>query len=92
MKLNFSDYQGPTGLYVATGDEILPLDSPAGALAFLGAGLQAGTIDPDQSERIQARIDKGMRAARRDRLKPCPGSDIAFVMTGSPGQVRASAL
>jgi hypothetical protein len=72
MRLKFSDYKGPTGLYIATGDEILPLDGPAGALAFVGAGLQAGTIDPDQSERIQARIDKGMQAARPDRKKRVP--------------------
>jgi hypothetical protein len=57
MKLDFSDYDGPTGLFVATGREILPLDSAAGATAFVGAALQSGTVDPKQSARIQAAVD-----------------------------------
>jgi hypothetical protein len=31
----FSDYDGPTGLYIATGEEMLPLNTPE-ALAALG--------------------------------------------------------
>ncbi len=31
----FSDYDGPTGLYIATGEEMLPLNTPK-ALAALG--------------------------------------------------------
>jgi hypothetical protein len=31
----FSDYDGPTGLYVATGEQMLPLNTPE-ALAALG--------------------------------------------------------
>lgn len=61
MKLKFADYDGPTGLYVATGREILPLDEPAGAIAFLGAALQSGTIDPAQGESIQAAAGAAMR-------------------------------
>lgn len=57
MKLNFSDYDGPTGLFVATGKKFLPLDDAAGATAFVGAGMQAGTIDPKQSTKIQAAVD-----------------------------------
>ena len=49
MKANFSDYDGPTGLFVATGKELLSLLDPAGATAFVGAGMQSGTIDPQQS-------------------------------------------
>jgi len=31
----FSDYDGPTGLYIATGEKMLPLNTPE-ALAALG--------------------------------------------------------
>jgi hypothetical protein len=31
----FSDYDGPTGLYIATGEQMLPLNTPE-ALAALG--------------------------------------------------------
>jgi hypothetical protein len=35
MNDEFSDYDGPTGLYIATGEEMLPLSTPE-ALAALG--------------------------------------------------------
>jgi len=35
INTEFSDYDGPTGLYVATGDAMLPLITPE-ALAALG--------------------------------------------------------
>jgi hypothetical protein len=44
------------------GKEILPLDSAAGAAAFVGAGLQSGTIDPEQSAQIQAAVDAPVSA------------------------------
>jgi hypothetical protein len=56
MKLQFADYHGPTGLYVATGEALLPLAESAGATAFLGAGLQSGTIDPELCEQIQSAV------------------------------------
>jgi hypothetical protein len=57
MKINFSDYDGPTGLLVATGKEILALDSAAGATAFVGAEMQSGTIDRELAAEIQAAVD-----------------------------------
>ncbi|HUC07013.1 MAG TPA: hypothetical protein VMR96_02900 [Solirubrobacterales bacterium] len=60
MKIQFSDYDGPTGLFVATGKDILPLSAPAGATAFVGAGMQSGTIDPQQSDQLQAAIDSAV--------------------------------
>lgn len=53
MKISFSDYSGPTGLYVATGSGIVPLASKEGALAFAASGLQAGTISPAQGQAIE---------------------------------------
>lgn len=62
MKLHFSDYDGPTGLFVADGKKILPLDGVAGATAFVGAGMQSGTIDPEESAQIQAAVDTASHA------------------------------
>ncbi len=66
MKLRFSDYDGPTGLLIATGREMLPLDSIAGATAFIGAGMLAGTTDPDESAQIQAAIDAAVNSSGAD--------------------------
>jgi hypothetical protein len=63
MELHFSDYDGPTGLFVANGKEILPLDGAAGATAFVGAGMQSGTIDPEESAQIQAAVDTAMHSS-----------------------------
>jgi len=63
MKLNFSDYDGPIGLFVANGIEMLPLESAAGATTLVGAGMQAGTIDPEQASLIQAAVDAAVRSA-----------------------------
>jgi hypothetical protein len=68
MKLHFSDYDGPTGLFVANGKEILPLDSAAGATAFVGAGMQSGTIDPEESAQIQAAVDTAMHSNDADAV------------------------
>ena len=62
MKLHFSDYNGPTGLFVATGTKLLPLDDPAGATPFVGAAMQAGTINPKQSAQIQNAVDSASPA------------------------------
>jgi hypothetical protein len=63
MNLLFADYNGPTGLYVATGKDLLPLSEPAGATVFVGAGMQAGTIDPQHSAEIQGAVDSAIGSA-----------------------------
>lgn len=70
MKLHFSDYDGPTGLFVANGKEILPLDGAAGATAFVGAGMQSGTIDPEESAQIQAAVETAMHSSDAAALGP----------------------
>jgi hypothetical protein len=72
MKLHFSDYDGPTGLYVANGKEILPLDGVAGATAFVGAGMQSGTIDPEESAQIQAAVDTALHSSGADATRSAP--------------------
>jgi hypothetical protein len=64
LKLKFSDYDGPTGLYVATGKEILPMDSIAGKIALAGAGMQAGIGDPRVAEELQHEIDEAVEKAK----------------------------
>ena len=63
MKLHFSDYSGPTGLFVANGKKMLPLVDPAGATAFVGAAIQAGTIDPEQAAKVQNAVDSASQAS-----------------------------
>lgn len=66
MKLRFSDYDGPTGLLIGTGKELLPLDSVAGATAFIGAGMLAGTTDPEESGQLQAAVDAALNSGGAD--------------------------
>lgn len=46
MTIQFADFNAPNGLCVATGTEMLPLDSPAGALLFVASAIQSGIGDP----------------------------------------------
>lgn len=39
MEKEFSDYNGPTGLFVATGEQMLPLDQPEALQALGQAGM-----------------------------------------------------
>ncbi|GEM_PF-2271834 len=64
LKLKFSDYDGPTGLFVATGKEILPMNSVAGEIVLAGAGMQAGIGDPVIAEELQHEIDQAVEQAK----------------------------
>lgn len=57
MKLHFTDYDGPTGAYVATGKQILPIDSVAGKVALGGGAMQAGIGDQQTAEQLQHELD-----------------------------------
>jgi hypothetical protein len=63
MTFQFTDYDGPTGLYIATGKQILPLASPAGAVAFIGAAVQSGIGDAEDAALIQAMVDSAFETA-----------------------------
>lgn len=65
MDLKLSDYDGPTGAFIATGKEILPLGSVAGKVALIGGAMQAGIGDPTAAEALQARIDAIITEAKR---------------------------
>ncbi|HEV7493084.1 hypothetical protein [Baekduia sp.] len=63
MTIQFSDYDGPTGLCVATGKQILPLTSSAGAVAFVGSAAQSGIGNAQDSADAQRLIDAAFAAA-----------------------------
>jgi hypothetical protein len=64
LKLKFSDYDGPAGLFVATCEEILPNGSVAGEIILTGAGMQAGIGDPVVAEELQHEIDQAVDQAK----------------------------
>jgi hypothetical protein len=63
MTIRFSDYDGPTGLCVATGKQILPLASPAGAVAFVGSAAQSGIGNAKDAAVVQSLVDAAFVAA-----------------------------
>jgi hypothetical protein len=68
VKVKILDYEGPTGLYIATGKEILPLFSVAGRIAAVGAAIQADIHDPEKAAVLQFEIDQAIKKAKVD----CP--------------------
>lgn len=62
MKLQFTDYDGPTGAYVATGKQILPFDSVAGKVALGGGAMQAGIGDQQTAQQLQNELDEILAA------------------------------
>ncbi len=57
MTFHFCDYEGPKGLYVATGSKLLPLETPAAAVAFIGSAVQSGIGDHGEATKAQHMID-----------------------------------
>jgi hypothetical protein len=62
MTIRFSDYDGPTGLWIATGKQILPLASPAGAVAFVGSAVQSGIGSAEDAAVAQSLVDAAFAA------------------------------
>jgi hypothetical protein len=62
VKLQFTDYDGPTGAYAATGKQILPIDSVAGKVALAGGAMQAGIGDQKTAEQLQTELDQILAA------------------------------
>lgn len=86
VKFDFSDYDGPTGLLIATGTEMFPLDSAAGATAFVGAAMQSGTLDPEESARLHAATEAAIQEYRKAHAltyRDPPSSALAQRSTSS---------
>lgn len=60
MTLHFCDYDGPQGFCVATGKALLSLESPAGAVAFVGGAVQSGIGDAHDAAKVQAMVDSAL--------------------------------
>lgn len=59
----FSDYDGPTGLYVATGSKILPLDSAEGLSAVAQSAMLTSLGATPRAKRYAARVQRSLQAA-----------------------------
>lgn len=63
MNEEFSDYDGPTGLYIATGKEMLPLKTPK-ALAALGHSAMLLSLGASpQADEYEHRVKRLARVA-----------------------------
>lgn len=50
----FSDYDGPTGFYVATGAEMLSVSTAEGASAFVSAAAHSGLGSDADAAKLEA--------------------------------------
>jgi hypothetical protein len=60
---NFSDYHGPTGLYVATGEKVLPLDSVEGISAVAQSAMLTSLGSTPAAKEYQAAMKHSLAVA-----------------------------
>lgn len=60
---NFADYDGPTGLYVATGKTILPLNSAEGISAVAQSAMLTSLGSTPEAKKYQAAMQHSLVAA-----------------------------
>lgn len=60
---NFSDYDGPTGLYVATGEKVLPLDSVEGISAVAQSTMLTSLGSTPAAKEYQAAMKHSLAIA-----------------------------
>jgi hypothetical protein len=58
MKLDFVDYHGPTGAYVATDRGLLPLTSPDGMAALMDSAMLVSLGHTEKAAEYQRLIEK----------------------------------
>ncbi|HSS04051.1 MAG TPA: hypothetical protein VLK89_02535 [Solirubrobacterales bacterium] len=59
----FIDYDGPTGLYVATGEKILPLDSVEGISAVAQSAMLTSLGSTPEAKEYQAAMQHSLAVA-----------------------------
>jgi hypothetical protein len=59
----FTDYQGPTGLYVATGEKILPLESAEGISAVAQSAMLTSLGSTPAAKQFQTEMQHSLAAA-----------------------------
>lgn len=63
MNINFTDYQGPTGLVVATGKSVVPLESAEGVAALSQSAMLSSLGASDDAKVFQTQMAKSLKAA-----------------------------
>lgn len=63
MTIDHVDYDGSSGLFIANGQEMLPLTSEVGAITLVGSCIQAGIGDSEQAAEAQALVDAALGRA-----------------------------
>ena len=61
----FEDYNGPTGLYVATGEKILALDSAEGISAVAQSAMLTSLGSTPEAKQYQAAMQHSFAAAHQ---------------------------
>lgn len=61
----FTDYEGPTGLYVATGEKILPLDSVEGISAVAQSAMLTSLGSTPEAKQYQAAMQQSLAVAHQ---------------------------
>mgnify|MGYP000514698097 CR=1 FL=1 len=62
MTFKFSDFNAPSGHYVATGASLLPLGSYGGTVAFVGSAVHSGIGDPNHAAEVDAAMTWALSA------------------------------
>ena len=61
----FTDYKGPTGLYVATGEKILPLNSVEGISAVAQSAMLTSLGSTPKAKQYQAAMQQSLAVAHQ---------------------------
>lgn len=69
MKLNFVDYHGPTGAFVATERGILPLASPEGMAELMDSAMLVSLGNTEKAAEYQRLVESRRAASSADRRR-----------------------
>jgi hypothetical protein len=64
----FSDYSGPTGLHVATGSDVVPLNSAHGLAAVAESAMLASLGSSPQADQYAAQMAQSLQTAHQADL------------------------
>ena len=65
IQKTFTDYDGPTGLYVATGEKILPLDSVEGLSAVAQSAMLTSLGSTPEAKKYEAAMHQSLAVAHQ---------------------------
>lgn len=64
----FTDYEGPTGLYVATGETLLALDSAEGLSALAQSTMLSALGTGEMADQYAVKVAQSLRVAHKTDL------------------------